>query len=1368
VSMQKRFFTGQGCILKIFTRVGAAVTIGFCFFVVGCGGVGIATAGIPAISQIIPQTIAAGSDNTSVQIVGAHINNATVVLWNGNPLTTTLVNDTTVVSPVESASLATPGVAEIQLMNSATGSKSEAVAVSIASATKNSPLSITTTSVPNGTVGVPYSTSLTATGGKSPYTWHLTSGNPPAGLSMSSSGVVTGTPTTAGTYSVGLTVTDNSRPAQSRFIAFTVIIAPRPVTIVPLSILTASLPSATVGAAYSQTLNASGGSGVYRWSIVSGGLPSGLALSTEGVISGVLTGSGSYAFTVSASDTGNPVQTRTASLSISVAATPLRIGATSLPGGTAGSAYSQALSVSGGTPGYAWSLASGSLPAGLSLSPSGIISGTPSATGTATFVAGVRDSGNPVQTATISLSINIAATPLNVSSANYTQVTFGRPYSATLQANGGTPGYKWSVASGSLPTGLSLNTAGAISGTPLAGGKASFTAAVQDSSSPGQIASAQMTIDVSAAPLAITGAALPTVTVGGTYSQSLQAVGGAAPYRWSITSGQLPAGLTLAPTTGAITGTASTAGTATFTAAVTDSSSPTQTASLVMSVAVSSNLAPASVNQLSISAPASTTGTVGSAYTQALGVTGGTGPYTWAFSDSFPAGLTLSRSGVISGTPLPGSAGSYNVTVSVTDTESPVQTASSTMSIAIGAAASPLSILSSTLASGTTGASYSQSLQATGGTASYAWSLASGSLPAGLTLSSSGAISGTPTGSGTSTFTAAVIDSSSPAQTKSANMSIAISAAQVSTGGAAWYVRPDGGTRYSTNVTNGQCNGKYDGPYPGSGTNQNCAFNDVRYLWDDGSIGSWGWVIAGGDTVVIRGCAALPGQVNPSSPNCRLGWDNNTSNSSSNSWCWYAPGGYGSNLDCTNPVIPAGTSGAHTRILGGCAYDNNCTPVNTYPYSGNLTQLFSGFGLQIALDLSSTQYVDLAGIELTTHNSAHCNQYGTPAFTHGCSNGIPGADDYGNNGIRTDNTTAHVTLTDVNIHGFTAAGLYGPIGGAITMTRVQVNFNGFAGWNFADTSNTPDASGSSIIGSYVRMEGNGCIEEYPIADPLPMLACYDSNSGGFGDAWSGQDTDLQTFACDHCVTIYNTKDGDIGPHTRIQNYTKTNSFSAFNMGQQWKWGSGGTTPQTVIFENNLTVSGCQRMSQPLTGAPSTYNTNLSLFCRAAGDVMSPNISPGSVWTFANNTFVFNALTLLDVQCYPGGSNCPSTINWLNNVILGYGNMPTVYGINAPAVFYNQAPGSIAINSSYEVEYGIRNGSTCSGTVLCTDPLLLNEPAQSVTAQSALDVFNSTPSTSGFYPTVSSPAIHAGTTGGPSTDYFGTTQTSPAAIGAVVQ
>src|SRR5205823_14636110 len=157
----------------------------------------------------------------------------------------------------------------------------------------------------------------------------------------------------------------------------------------------------------------------------------------------------------------------------------------------------------------------------------------------------------------------------------------------------------------------------------------------------------------------------------------------------------------------------------------------------------------------------------------------------------------------------------YNFSVKASDTSSPVQTATASASISLTAQVPTLTITSSSLPSGTSGTAYSTSLQAIGGTPGYTWQISSGNLPAGLSLAATtGVISGTPTASGTSSFTATVTDNGNPAQTQSANLSVTVVAATQTaspTGpGTFWYIRPDGGTRYSNNVTTGQCDGKAD------------------------------------------------------------------------------------------------------------------------------------------------------------------------------------------------------------------------------------------------------------------------------------------------------------------------------------------------------------------------------------------------------------------------------------------------------------------------------------------------------------------------------------------------------------------------------
>ena len=303
----------------------------------------------------------------------------------------------------------------------------------------------------------------------------------------------------------------------------------------------------------------------------------------------------------------------------------------------------------------------------------------------------------------------------------------------------GTPPYSWTLASGSLPAGLTLSASGAISGTPTTAGTASFAVKVTDSASL-TATSGTLALVVNAAALQITTTTVPAGTVGTAYSTTLSATGGTPPYSWTLTSGSLPAGLTLSAS-GTISGTPTTAGTASFAVKVTDSASLTATSGTLALVV---NAAALQITTTTVPA-----GTVGTAYSTTLSATGGTPPYSWTLaSGSLPAGLTLSASGAISGTPT--TAGTASFAVKVTDSASLTAT-SGTLALVVNAAA--LQITTTTVPAGTVGTAYSTTLSATGGTPPYSWTLASGSLPAGLTLSASGAISGTPTTAGTASFT---------------------------------------------------------------------------------------------------------------------------------------------------------------------------------------------------------------------------------------------------------------------------------------------------------------------------------------------------------------------------------------------------------------------------------------------------------------------------------------------------------------------------------------------------------------------------------------------------------------------------------------
>ncbi|HEY1341603.1 MAG TPA: putative Ig domain-containing protein, partial [Bryobacteraceae bacterium] len=331
-------------------------------------------------------------------------------------------------------------------------------------------LKISTTSLPPPIVGVSYSQTLMATGGDPPYKWTTTNGSLPKGLSLAPAGSITGMPTTVETANFTVRVADSGTDNDTQPLSLSVNAA--------LQITTASLPNATVGAQYTQMLAASGGSGTYSWSLVGGSLPGGLSLSPLGQISGTPNAAGGPTFTVRVSDgAGQSVQK---ALSITVTAA-LTIGTASLPDGVVGIAYSQPLSATGGTPPYTWTVASGTLPAGITLSGA-TISGMPSTAGTASFTVRVTDSANA--SAQKPLAINIAAA-VAITTTTLPDGGVGVPYSQSLTATGGSGTYIWSIATGPLPPGLTL-TGARIAGTPTTAGQYPFTVKVTDGTTSAQ------------------------------------------------------------------------------------------------------------------------------------------------------------------------------------------------------------------------------------------------------------------------------------------------------------------------------------------------------------------------------------------------------------------------------------------------------------------------------------------------------------------------------------------------------------------------------------------------------------------------------------------------------------------------------------------------------------------------------------------------------------------------------------------------------------------------------------------------------------------------------------------------------------------
>jgi hypothetical protein len=591
------------------------------------------------------------------------------------------------------------------------------------------------------TVGTAYSSSAAATGGVSPYTYAVTTGTLPTGLSLNTTtGAITGTPTNATSQTFTITATDaNACPGTRSY------------TLAPLcpaiTVNPSTLPAGAVGAAYSQTVSATGGTAPYNFTLTSGTLPAGLTLTAgTGVIAGTPTaGNGAgVSLTFTATDTYGCTGTRTVTLKICPTITLPAISTTL----TVGTAYSASTAASGGAAPYVYALTTGTLPTGLNLDVNtGAITGTPTNTTSQTFTVRATDAN--ACTGTRSYTLAPVCPAITVTPTSLTNGTLGLAYSQTLSASGGSTPYTWSTTSGTWPAGLSLSSAGIVSGTPTASNGAGVNVTVRATDVYGCFKDQVVSIKI--CPVITLGpASLANSTVGLAYSQSITASGSSAtPFTYSVSSGTLPAGLTLNTSTGAITGTPTSSAVATFTIRAADANGCSGTQSYTVTPACPI----ITINPVTL-----LVGTVGSAYSQALSATGGTAPYgSWTItSGTLPAGLALNVStGAITGTPTADNGAGTSITVRVTDTYGCTGTRTYTLRICPVITLNPTS-----LAGMTTGVAYSQTISASGSTATpFTYTVQSGTLPAGLTLnSSSGLISGTPTSTSTSIFTLRATD----------------------------------------------------------------------------------------------------------------------------------------------------------------------------------------------------------------------------------------------------------------------------------------------------------------------------------------------------------------------------------------------------------------------------------------------------------------------------------------------------------------------------------------------------------------------------------------------------------------------------------
>jgi MYXO-CTERM domain-containing protein len=351
---------------------------------------------------------------------------------------------------------------------------------------------VATTQVPAASVGAPYQTVLSATGGGGVYAWSLGTGTLPPGLALAGDGTVSGTPSAAGTSAVTVKVTDQKSNSATAPLSFTV-----SSQALPLAVLTNSLPGGSFGVNYTVPLVAIGGAPPYQWSIVAGGgtPPPGIGIATDGTLAGAPEADGAFVFQVQVTDSANATA-QSPPLDLQVLS-PGSVGVAEgqLPPATEGVSYDGELLAAGGTPPYAWvlqdddQLPSGpgdqsqdlgtAMPAGLSLDPSGNLSGEATVTGIFALTVQVTDSSTPPVTGSDTVLLNVLpGTALSILNATVPDATVGKPYIDTLETNATNATVTFTVVDGlgndspaareSLPPGIVLDPTGVLEGTPVA------------------------------------------------------------------------------------------------------------------------------------------------------------------------------------------------------------------------------------------------------------------------------------------------------------------------------------------------------------------------------------------------------------------------------------------------------------------------------------------------------------------------------------------------------------------------------------------------------------------------------------------------------------------------------------------------------------------------------------------------------------------------------------------------------------------------------------------------------------------------------------------------------------------------------------
>ena len=512
--------------------------------------------------------------------------------------------------------------------------------------------------------------------------------------------------------------------------------------------------SANQGSAIAITPSVSDASGTVRFSL-SGTLPDGVTLDrSTGTLGGTTFVTGTYPLAVTASD--DRATSDAVPVNLQVTASPWQASMPAQPGGAVGKPFSAVPSASGFAGPLAWSFPAGATVSGSAMPPlpswasvaasTGAVTGTPPAAGSwGPYVLEVSD-GSGARARTNAFTLSAVVAPVLSASASPPQGYVNAAFRMAASASGSQGATTWSLTSGTLPRGLALDPAsGVVSGAPAVTGTSSGLVLTVADGTGSQASTAPFAIAVAQSPLSVGSVADVSGTIGRRVATLAPNVTGASgAYAFSVASGTLPSWASLDPATGIVsgipTGGDSVGTTPGIVLQVTDASGyarSTNAFALAVSRAALSATSPGYVSHRSVAA-------AGGRPT----VSGALGNLRWAVAPALPDGLSLDpATGAISGTPTgPASAGSFSLTV--TDAFDSA-TASAPASVTVlGTPA--VSVASSYQAR--QGYPFSVQASVSSAMAPVTWSLAAGTLPAGITLdATTGTLRGNPSTTGTVT-----------------------------------------------------------------------------------------------------------------------------------------------------------------------------------------------------------------------------------------------------------------------------------------------------------------------------------------------------------------------------------------------------------------------------------------------------------------------------------------------------------------------------------------------------------------------------------------------------------------------------------------